>query len=318
MNKVLITGASGFVGRALVARLLAEGQSPAVAVRQVHPAWPQLAQHRVAAIDAHTDWSEALAGQDTVIHCAARVHVMRDTCADPLAAFRAVNLEGTRALARQAAQAGVKRLVFVSSIGVNGAETHGHPFTEERIAAPHTPYAMSKHEAELALADVAAMTGLECVVVRPPLIYGPAAPGNFGVLVKALERGLPLPFRWVRNRRAYVGLDNLVDFLLVCATHAAAANQTFLVSDGEDLSTPDLLSRTGLALGRPASLWPVPPAWLVLGARLARRPELAQRLCASLEIDIGKARRLLAWQPPVSVDEGLRRAVKGPLNETPV
>jgi nucleoside-diphosphate-sugar epimerase len=242
------------------------------------------------------------------MHCAARVHVMAESLADPLAEFRRVNVQGTLNLARQAAAAGVRRFVFVSSIGVNGAETFQQSFTSEDSVAPHSPYAVSKYEAELGLQALAAETGMEVVIIRPPLVYGPGAPGNFGSLMRWLKRGVPLPLGAIHNQRSLVALDNLVDLIVLCLTHPAAANQTFLVSDGEDVSTSELLRRMGQALDRPARLLPVPQSWLKLAAAMVGKSDVAQRLCGSLQVDISKTRRLLVWTPPISLDEGLRRA----------
>jgi UDP-glucose 4-epimerase len=312
VKNVLLTGATGFVGRRMLTRLLAEGFTVTAAVRRADIRLP--AEVRTVVVQdmaCDTDWSAALAGQDAVLHCAARVHMLHDPAQDPLAAFRAVNRDGTLQLARQAAETGVRRFVFVSSIGVNGAQTQGAPFSADGPVAPHSPYAQSKHEAELGLRALAADTGMEVVIVRPPLVYGPGAPGNFATLLRWLQRGLPLPLGAIDNRRSYVALDNLVDLLLTCVRHPAAANQTFLVSDGEDLSTTELLRRMGLALHRPARLLPVPAAWLGWGAALLRRPQQLRQLCASLQVDIGKTQQLLGWRPVVSVDEGLEYAVKG-------
>jgi len=226
--------------------------------------------------------------------------------------FRDVNTDLTLALARSAAAAGVKRFVFVSSIGVNGLTSGQEPFTPEGAANPQTPYAISKYEAEQGLYTISQETGLEIVVVRPPLVYGADAPGNFGTLVAMLRRGWPLPLGAVTtNRRSYVALPNLVDFLWTVCDHPAAANQVFLVSDGEDLSTTDLLRRLAAAMGRPARLLPVPVGLLALGAKMLSKPEVFQRLCGSLKVDIGKTQELLGWHPPIGVDEGLRRAVGG-------
>jgi UDP-glucose 4-epimerase len=262
-------------------------------------------------LEPATDWSVALGGILVVVHCAARVHVMADTAANPLEEFRRVNVQGTLNLARQAAAAGVRRFVIVSSIGVNGAETFQRPFTAHDEAAPHSPYAASKYEAELGLQALAAETGLEVVIIRPPLVYGPGAPGNFGSLMRWLKRGVPLPLGAIHNQRSLVALDNLVDLLVTCITHPAAANQTFLVSDGEDVSTTELLRRMGEAMGRPARLLPVPVSLLKLAAIVVGKPDVAQRLCGSLQVDISKTRQLLSWTPPLSLDEGLRRAAAG-------
>lgn len=319
MKKVLVTGATGFVGRNLLERLCVDGFLPAAALRnEFGDIPPSVIRCMVNGVQGDTDWSAALRGQDTVVHCAARVHVMRDTSEDPLDAFRAVNLHGTLNLARQATKSGIRRFVFISSVGVNGAETFGDPFTGDDIAVPHSHYALSKYEAELGLKKLAAETGLEVVIIRPPLVYGAHAPGNFGALVRWLSRGVPLPLGAIDNRRSYVALDNLVDLIVTCIDHPIAVKQTFLVSDGEDLSTTDLLRRMARALGKPARLLPVAPALLKFGAATIGKPELAQRLCGDLQVDISKTRQLLGWNPPVSVDEGLRRAAEGYWREASV
>jgi len=234
--------------------------------------------------------------------------VTKEEAADPLAEFRSVNVDGTLVLARQAAEAGVRRFIFISSIGVNGGETTAHPFTVDDSVSPHTPYAVSKHEAEVGLRALAEDTAMEIVIIRPPLVYGPNAPGNFYSLMKFLASRVPLPLGSVKaNRRSFVYLDNLIDLIVTCLDHPKAANQTFLVSDGEDLSTTDLLRRMGQALGKPARLIPVPQQLLTLAAKVLGKPGIAQRLCGSLQVDIAKTRELLGWNPPVSVDEGLRR-----------
>ena len=254
------------------------------------------------------DWSEHLNGVAAVVHCAARVHVLIEHSVNPLYEFRAVNVEGTLALARQAAARGVRRFIFLSSIGVLGNETTDRPFRYDDPPAPHSPYAISKLEAEFALRQLAAETELEVVIIRPPLVYGPEAPGNFATLIKALAVGTPLPLASVTdNRRSFVFVDNLADLIRCSFHHPAAANQTFLVSDDESLSTAALLRRMGEALGRPARLVPVPVTLLQMGAALLGKRDMAQRLCGSLEVNISKTREMLGWAPPVSVDEGLRR-----------
>lgn len=302
---VLVTGANGFVARALIARLRADGVAVRGTARRLvgpSPPWPVVA---IGDMSGATDWRPGLDGVDTVIHCAARVHMLRDDAADPLAAFRRVNVDATVALARQAVTAGVRRLIFVSSIGVNGAETFDVPFRADDPPAPHSPYAVSKREAEAALRHIEASLGLPVVVVRPPLVYGPDAPGNFATLIRAVDRGLPLPLAAVRNRRSFVAVDNLVDLLAVALAHPAAPGQTWLVSDGDDLSTPDLIRRIARALGRHARLWPIPPALLRRSLTLAGRSDLGQSLCGSLLLDIGATRRGLGWQPLVGVDQAL-------------
>jgi nucleoside-diphosphate-sugar epimerase len=238
---------------------------------------------------------------------------MNDKSTDPLAEFRQVNVEGTANLARQAAAAGVRRFVFLSSVKVNGEFTHeGCPFTADDAPAPEDPYGVSKHEAEQLLRQIATETGMEVVIIRPPLVYGPGVKANFESMMRWLARGVPLPLSAVtQNQRSLVALDNLVDLIMTCLSHPAAANQTFLVSDGEDLSTAQLLKRMGAAIGHPASLFYVPPSMLKLGAQVVNKPGIYQRLCGSLQLDIAKTRQLLGWTAPVSVDDGLRRAAEG-------
>ena len=225
-----------------------------------------------------------------------------------------MNTEGTLHLARQAAEAGVRRFIFLSTIGVNGNSTlHGKVFMPTDTPSPHDPYSMSKYEAEVGLQSIARLTGMEVVIIRPPLVYGANAPGNFGRLTRLVAKGLPLPFGSINNLRSFVGIDNLVDFMVTCLEHPAAANETFMASDGEDLSTPDLIRRMARAMNRPARLLPVPVWALKAVALLLGKGGAVQRLCGNLQVDISKSRTLLGWNPPVSVDEGLRRAVGGGL-----
>lgn len=267
----------------------------------------------IGSLSSETDWTAALRNVDQIVHLAARVHVMNDKCSDPLAEFRRVNVEGTVALARQAAVAGVRRFVFLSSVKVNGEFTKpGHPFTADAVPAPEDPYGVSKYEAEQLLRQIAAETGMEVVIIRPPLVYGPGVKANFESMRRWLARGVPLPLAAVtNNRRSLVALDNLVNVIVTCLNHPAAANQTFLVSDGEDLSTAELLKRMSAAMGKPARLFYLPPTLLKLGANVLNRPGIYQRLCGSLQLDIAKTRQLLGWTPPMSLDEGLRRAAEG-------
>jgi len=291
--KLLVTGGSGFVGQALLRAL---GDIP------VH----------IASLADSANWSSVLVGVSEVVHLAARVHVMQDNAADPLAAFRAVNVDGTLNLARQAAAAGVKRFVFVSSVKVNGETTlPEQAFTEADTTSPQDAYGVSKHEAEMGLRELGAQTGMEIVIIRPPLVYGPGVKANFASLMRAVQRGWPLPLGAVHNRRSLVALDNLVDFIITCISHSLAANQTFLVSDGHDLSTTELVRGLARAAGVPARLLPVPVWALQAGASLLGKGDAVQRLCGNLQVDISKARSLLGWVPPVSVEEGLRRAVSG-------
>jgi UDP-glucose 4-epimerase len=231
---------------------------------------------------------------------------MRDAAADPLAEFRRVNTQGTLNLARQAAAAGTRRFIFLSSVKVNG---EAGSFTESDPAAPADPYGVSKHEAEQGLRAISAGSAMDVVIIRPPLVYGPGVQANFRTLIRGIALGIPLPLARVENRRSLVGLDNLVDMIVTCIDHPAAANETFLVSDGEDLSTPELIRRLARAMGKPAHLIPVPTVLLTTGARLLGKRAVAQRLLGSLRVDISKARRLLGWSPPLSVDEELERTV---------
>lgn len=306
--RVLVTGATGFVGRPLLQRLALDHRYEvrAVSRRKNHdlPFGTDLAP--VACIDAVTSWQQALSGIDIVIHTAARVHIMQETVSDPLAEFRRVNVEGTLNLAHQALEAGVRRFIFASSIKVNGEGTQpGKPFTSDDAPNPADPYGISKREAEDGLRRLAANSGMEMVVIRPPLVYGPGVKGNMLRMMRWLNQGIPLPLGAIRNQRSLVALDNLVDLIATCVDHPGAANQTFLAGDGEDLSTSDLLRRMATALGRPARLLPVPAWLLVAGGNLLGKRAMAQRLCGSLQVDISKTRRLLNWTPPVSVDEAL-------------
>lgn len=309
--KVLVTGASGFVGSAVVTGLVAQGVMPRAVLRR-----PALLPAGVEVflggeLDAKTDWKPALDGIDTVIHLAARVHQLNDAAADPLAEFRRVNVQGTLKLAAQAAAAGVRRFVFMSSIKVNGELTElGRPFLADDHSLATDPYGISKREAEAGLAKLCHETGMEYVIIRPPLVYGPGVGANFKAMMQWLRRGIPLPFGAIRNQRSLVGLGNLVDLVIVCTSHPGAANQVFLVSDGEDLSLTELLSRLGRALGRPARLVPIPQGLLEATASLLGRRDLGQRLCGSLQVDIKKTKARLDWQPKVAVDEGLQATAR--------
>ena len=309
MSLVAVTGASGFVGRRVVERLAADGryQVRALTRRNDWTAPPAVDVAVVGGLGGETDYAAPLSGVDAVVHCAARVHVMRDRAADPLAEFRTANVVGTARLARQAAAAGVRRFVFLSSIKVNGEATApGKPFTAYDVPHPTDPYGISKLEAEDALRAISAETGLEVVVIRPVLVYGPGAKGNVLSLKKWLRRGVPLPLGAIENRRSLVAVDNLVDLVVTCLEHPEATGRTLLVSDGEDLSTTDLLRRTARAMGVEARLIPVPQRILEAGARLLGQGSIARRLCGSLQVDIRETRELLGWVPPVRVDCALQ------------
>ena len=270
----------------------------------------------IGEIDNQTDWSTEFVHIDCVIHCAARAHVMNETEADALAAYRAVNVDGTRRLAEQAVEMGVRRLIYLSSIKVNGEQTvPGERFNSFDNVFPEDPYGISKWEAEQALHEVSAKTGLEIVIIRPSLVYGPGVKGNFLSLLGWLKKGIPLPLGAIHNQRSLVGIDNLIDLIITCIDHPAAANQTFLVSDDEDLSTTELLRGMGHALGMPARLLPVPSSLLQFGANLLGKKDVAQRLFGNLQVDISKTKEILNWKPPVGVDEGLRKTAQWYLSQ---
>lgn len=306
--KVLVTGASGFVGRPLCDALLRtrhaeySGYSLVPAVRTPHG----LPGEYVAGnIDAETDWRGTLQGVHAVVHLAARVHVMNDRTADPLTTFRQVNVAGTLNLARQCAVAGVQRFVFVSSVKVNGEE-RAAPYTEADTPAPEDAYALSKWEAEQGLWQIAAQTGLEVVILRPPLVYGPEVGTNFLALLRTVARGIPLPLGAISNQRSLIYVGNLVGAIVRCLEHPADAGQTFLVSDGEAVSTPELVRHMATALSRPTRLIALPVPFLRFAAALSKKSALVARLAGSLAIDNTKIRRELDWSPPFTLDEGLQ------------
>lgn len=314
--KILVTGATGFVGRELCHTLTAAGFPIRAAVRTTTPALAVDEQVKIGDISADTDWSAALEGIDAVAHLAARAHVMRDLADDPLRAFRTVNVAGTERLARSAAARGVRRLVFLSSIKVNGERSsHGTSFSDADVPAPREPYGISKWEAEQTLQQVAAETGLESVILRPPLVYGPGVKANFLTLMKLVARGVPLPFAGIDNRRSLIFVGNLTQAVQQCLTHPQAANQVFLVSDGDDLSTPELIRRLGAALHRPARLFPAPRLLLKLIASLARQSKSLERLTESLTVDASRIGHRLDWTPAYSVEQGLRETARWFLDE---
>ncbi len=308
INNVLVTGGNGFIGRRISYRLAADRIDVTGAVRSpTHVEW----QVRSPSLDREADWRPLLRDRTVVVHTAGRAHLLVDRAERPLDAFRAVNTAGTLRLAQQAVQMGVRRFVFLSSIGVSGANSV-EPFTESDTPHPIEPYAVSKLEAEQGLMALSKEAGMEVVIIRPPLVYGPSAPGNFGKLANAVRRGIPLPLGAVtQNRRTLVGLDNLVDLIVTCAYHPSAANQVFLAGDDEDLSTADLLHRMAKAFGVSPRLLPVPVPVLKAMARAAGKSGMVERLCGSLQVDITKAREVLGWKPPLTVDEGLARVAAG-------
>lgn len=311
MQNILITGANGFVGKALSKELIKRGYPARLGIRRIENVVEDAGSAGLyiptGEIGPDTNWTHTLNGMDCVIHLAARAYVMGDLAGDPLAEFRRINTAGTARLATCAAQAGVKRLVFVSSVKVNGEETIETPFTENDPAQPRDPYAISKWEAEQALARIAKDSGLEVVILRSPLIYGPRVKGNFRSMMSWLNKGYPLPLGAVHNLRSLVALDNLVDLIIRCIHLPAVVNETFLVSDGEDVSTTELLLRLGRALGKPAHLLPIPTRFVEIGAAMLGKSDLARRLCGSLQVNISHTRSTLGWTPPVSMDEALKR-----------
>ncbi|GAA0841395.1 SDR family oxidoreductase [Marinobacter szutsaonensis] len=305
-GRILVTGATGFVGSRLVNHLADTGFAViAMSRKELKGPFKSI---QVQSLSNHQFSEHEFADVSAIIHCAARVHIMKESAGDPLAEFRAVNVDGTLNLARQAASAGVKRFVFISSIKVNGEQTHcGKPFTPDDAPSPEDAYGVSKFEAEHGLKELSAETGMEVVIIRPPLIYGPGVKGNFRSMATLIERGVPLPLGAIHNKRSMCALDNLVDLITACIDHPAAANQVFLAGDGEDLSTTELLHKVAKAKGKTAHLIPVPASILSICASLVGQKAVATRLLGSLQVDVTKARNLLGWEPPLSTAEGLRR-----------
>jgi len=307
----MVTGANGFVGQDFCAEALTRGFMVCGATRLSGTPLPNIKNVVVSDINGMSDWRLALEGCDIVVHLAARVHVMHESSDDPLAEFRHVNVAGTERLARSAAAAGVRRFVYVSSIKVNGEETsEGEAYTEQYNAAPQDPYGVSKWEAEQALHQVAKDTGLDVVIVRSPLVYGAGVKGNFAQMISVVAKGVPLPFACVNNKRSLIYVKNLVDALMLCATHPAAAGNTYLVSDGEDVATSDLLRKLAVAMGKKSRLFSCPVILLKLAATLVRKSDQAGRLLGSLQVDSSKIRSELGWVPPFSMDDGLKATVK--------
>ena len=305
-EKVLLTGATGFVGQELLKTLNALEVFTVITAGRCPADKHSVFFH--TELTAQADFTSALTGVSTVIHAAARTHIMRDEVAEPLAEYRRVNVEATLNLARQAAAAGVKRFIFISTVKVNGEQTEPHcVFTAQQQPAPEDAYGQSKAEAELALKQLAAETGMGLVIIRPPLVYGAGVKGNFATLLKLAQKNLPLPLGGINNKRSLVALDNLVDLVITCITHPKAANQTFLVCDDNDLSTTELLKLLTIAAGHSPRPLPVPVSWLKLAAKITGKQAVISRLCGNLQLDISHTKNILGWTPPVSVEEGIKR-----------
>lgn len=309
---IVVTGADGFIGRQLCWELKEKGFQVLACIME-----PEQKATLPAGVDAFvsgkidgaTDWRSALRKGDTVVHLAARVHIMRETAEDPLEAFRQVNVAGTVNLAAQGAAAGVKRFVLMSTVGVNGNNSGERAYTENDAPQPHNYYSVSKHEAEEALRRISDETGLEAVIIRAPLVYGPEAPGNFLSLMEVIRKGWPLPLGSIRNRRSFVYVRNLVNAIMLCCTHPAS-DKTYFVSDGEDVSTPELIRKLANHYGVASRLWPFPPALIRLMCALTGKPVIAERLLNSLTVDSGRIRRELGWKPPFTLDEGLKQTAE--------
>jgi len=312
--RVAVTGATGFVGGRLLQKLSESAFFQVIGVVRKQPAEKvpyQIAE--VADLTETTDWSNLFDHRsiDVVVHCAARVHQMDDQATDPLTEFRRVNCAGTIQLARAAAAAGVRRFVFISSVKVMGESTlPGAPFSVNDVPKPVDPYGVSKWEAEQQLAALCQESGMELVVVRPPLVYGPGVKANFLSMLKWVQRGIPLPLGAIHNQRSLVALDNLIDCIAITTHHPAAAGQTFFVSDNHDVSTTSLLLGIAAALGKSPRLIPVPASWFNYAARLLRRPAIAQRLCGSLQLDIRHTMDVLEWRPPLSLEQALLKVAR--------
>ncbi|MDQ8186277.1 SDR family oxidoreductase [Pelagicoccus sp. SDUM812002] len=309
--KTLVTGASGFIGKAVAERLTDGKNSTVAALRHYSTELPADVQQVIyAGLTEDQNWAPLLKGVEAIVHCAARVHVMTETAENPLNEFRKVNVEGTLRLARQAASAGVKRFIFLSSIKVNGESTPlGRPFKAGDMPAPRDPYGISKLEAELALQDLSKSSGLDIVIIRPVLVYGPGVKANFRQLIHFVSRGIPLPFGLADNKRSLVMLDNLVDLIATCLNNPAANNQTFLVSDGNDLSTAQLIKSIAKTMNQPPRLIPVPTGFLNLIAIACGKRTIAERLLGSLQVNIDHTRETLGWNPPVTTQDGLKKTV---------
>ncbi len=308
--KILLTGATGFVGQAVMHRVATDSKiSLTVAVRSAAVCFPDTVRVvQITDLTSDTRWADALSAVDVVIHLAGRAHVLNETSDHPLVEFRRTNVQATIALAKQALEAGVKRFIFVSSIGVNGNSTVEKPFTELSVPAPHADYAISKLEAEHSLLALLKNTTMELVIIRPPLVYAASAPGNFSKLLNLVASNIPMPFGLVRNQRSMIALENLTDFIVLCTSHPNAANQLFLVSDGVELSISEIINYLAEGMGKKTYLLPIPVSLMRFGTSIIGKKNIFEQLCGSLVIDSSKARKLLGWQPPLNADEALKQA----------
>ena len=306
---ILVTGSTGFVGSRVVklARKRDWAVTPVVR-KQIEPLTNSLV---IPSIDASTDWSSAFEGVDCVVHCAARVHQMNEIEQDALTAYRETNTFGTLNLAKQAAEAGVKRFVFVSSIKVNGEFSEPNlPFEPNLNNTPQDPYGLSKYEAEVELAKLSKEIDLEVVIIRPPLVYGPGVKANFLSMMRLIDKGIPLPFGAIKNQRSLVYLDNLSNLILTCCEHPLAPGYTFLASDDHDVSTTQLMRTIALSMGKSSRLIPIPMSWIQAGSSVLKKKHIAQRVCGNLQVDIGLTKEILGWKPPVSFEQGIKRTVE--------
>ncbi|MEZ9408608.1 NAD-dependent dehydratase [Vibrio lentus] len=311
--KLLVTGSTGFVG-ARVVELAEESDWEVVSVvRQSSRTQPNF--FLVSSIGPETDWSNAFKGVDCIVHCAARVHQMNESEQDALTAYRDTNTFGTLNLAKQAVDAGVKRFVFVSSIKVNGEFSEPNlPFEPNLNNTPQDPYGLSKYEAEVELAKLSKETGLEVVIIRPPLVYGPGVKANFLSMMRLIDKGIPLPFGAIKNQRSLVFLDNLSDLILTCCEHPSAPGRTFLVSDDNDVSTTQLMRTIALSMGKAPRLLPIPMSWIQAGTSVLNKQHIAQRVCGSLQVEIGLTKEILGWEPPVTFEQGIKNTVQAYLD----
>ena len=314
MKKILVTGASGFIGKSICKTLSKSDISVIGLVRSFNSSLKNvdIEYQSVGDINYKTEWKDILAGKDCIIHCAAKAHILKKSKVHTLKSFLSINSESTKNLAEQAAEVGVRRLIFLSSIGVNGLNSHNrNPFLHYDKPNPTEDYAISKHEAEKLLIEISKKTSLEIVIIRLPLVYGPSAPGNLKRLIKLVRSGLPLPFGQIKNKRSLIGVENLIDLIIKCIDHPKASGKTFLASDGEDLSTPELIKLIASSMEKKANLFPFPISILKFFASVFGRREEINRLVGSLRIDNSYTKEILNWTPPVSVEEGIRRMVQG-------